>query len=224
MRVLELFSGTRSVGKVCEAVGWESISVDMILPATHEVDIMDFNYKQYPKDYFDIVWASPPCVEYSKLQDGWLNRMRKGKLYTREQQEIEMSEADKLVLKSLEIIKYFNPSYWFIENPNGRLKDRKIMGDIPYYTVDYCMYSDWGYRKRTCIWTNKKDFIPRTCNKQCGNMVGNLHKTNLGNTERKARSGGDALTKYQRYRVPENLLKSLFDLNNQKIDVKNTNK
>ena len=71
--------------------------------------------------------------------------------------------------------------YWFMENPKtGRLKDRPYMKGLPYYDVDYCMYSDWGYKKRTRIWTNKKDWNALTCNKQCGNMVGNLHKTNLG--------------------------------------------
>jgi len=210
MKVLELFSGTRSIGKCCDKLGWESVSVDLILPADHKVDIMDFDYKQYDKDEFDIIWASPPCTEYSKLQDAWLNRMRKGTLYTKENQEKNMKEADKLVLKSLEIINYFNPTYWFIENPLGKLKDRPFMKDLTMYKVDYCMYSDWGYRKRTCIWTNKLDFEPLLCNKNCGNMVGNLHKTNLGNTERKKRVNGIGQTQQERYRVPEDLIFSLF--------------
>ena len=58
MSVLELFSGTGSVGKVCNQLGWDVVSVDMISEATHKVDIMLFDYKQYPKDSFDIVWAS----------------------------------------------------------------------------------------------------------------------------------------------------------------------
>ena len=33
--------------------------------------------------------------------------------------------------------------------------------DYPYYDVDYCMYSNWGYRKRTRIWTNLKGFEPK---------------------------------------------------------------
>ena len=46
VRVLELFSGTRSVGKCCDALGWDSVSVDMILPADHQCDIMDYKKKK----------------------------------------------------------------------------------------------------------------------------------------------------------------------------------
>ena len=211
MNVLELFSGTRSIGKVCDELGWESVSVDMIMEADHKCNIMDFDYKQYDKDYFDIIWASPPCTEYSKLQDAWLNRMRKGELYTKEIQEKYMTEGDILIKKTLEIINYFDCKYWFMENPqSGRMKDRDIMKGIPFYDVDYCMYSDWGYRKRTRIWTNKDDFEPKLCDKQCGNMVGTLHKQNLGNSERQRKTNGNGSSQTDRYRIPEDLIFSLF--------------
>ena len=48
MRLLELFSGTGSVGNVASAMGFEVVSVDRDMPATHKCDIMDWNYKQYP--------------------------------------------------------------------------------------------------------------------------------------------------------------------------------
>jgi site-specific DNA-cytosine methylase len=217
MNVLELFSGTGSVGKCCKELGWDVVSVDLILPADHQVNIMDFDYKQYPKDFFDIVWASPPCTNYSKLQDSWLGRKRKGVIYTREIQEKEMEEDDKLVLKTLEIINYFNPQLWFIENPgSSKMKDRPFMKDLPFYLVDYCMYSDWGYRKRTRIWTNKKDWENKLCNGKCGNMVGSLHKTNLGNADRFKRANLENVNKYSgtsqqdRYRIPSDLIYSLF--------------
>ena len=211
VKVLELFSGTGSVGKCCKELGWETVSVDLISESTHKCDIMDFDYKQYPKDSFDIVWASPPCTNYSKLQDGWLGRMRKGELYTKEIQEKEMNEDDKLVLRTLEIIDYFKPEYYFIENPaTSKMKDRTYMKDRPFYIVDYCMYSDWGYRKRTRIWTNKKDWNALTCNKQCGNMIGNTHKTNLGNTEQRQKTNGKSFCQNDRYRIPPDLIFSLF--------------
>ena len=47
MKVLELFSGTGSVGKVCKQLDYEVVSVDMILPADHQVDIMEFDCKYW---------------------------------------------------------------------------------------------------------------------------------------------------------------------------------
>jgi len=263
MNVLELFSGTGSVGKVCNQLGWNVISVDLELPATHQCDIMDFDYKQYPKDYFSIVWGSPPCTYYSHLQNCWIGRKKKdGILYTKEILEKNMNEADKLVLKTFEIIDYFKPELWCVENPQtGNLKHREIMKDIPFYDVDYCMYSDWGYKKRTRIWTNKINWDNKLCDGSgaCGNMIiiptagakrhdtgkplkcdtRKLHTNNCGKTEtlqtlRKHKLNvskdvhtigekkgkkhktdvstdfGSGTDRLDRYRIPEDLIFSLF--------------
>tara|TARA_R110000824_G_scaffold52646_8_gene145934 strand:+ start:1498 stop:2271 length:774 start_codon:yes stop_codon:yes gene_type:complete len=257
MRVLELFSGTRSVGKVCDGLGWESVSVDMILPADHACDIMDFDYMQYPKDHFDIVWASPPCTNYSQLKKCWYGRkLKDGTIYSKEQNVIDQNEADKLVLKSFEIIEYFKPHYWFLENPQtGNLKNRDIMLGRHFYDVDYCMYSDWGYKKRTRIWTNREDFTPLTCDGSgsCGNMVGGSkqhiqvlangyemidgkkvlcntkkkrdtlrkHRVNMSksvgcgsqhNQPKDLKYLGQGTNRIDRYRVPSDLIFSLFQL------------
>jgi len=235
MNVLELFSGTGSIGKVCEKLGWNPISVDLELPATHECDVMDFDYKQYPKDYFSIVWASPPCTEYSPLKNCWLGRKnnRTGETLTRELLEEKRKESDKLILKTLEIIQYFNPEVWFMENPQrGQLKDRDVVKDIPFYDVTYCMYSDWGYEKKTRIWTNKKDWNNLICDKSgaCGNMTELQHKKvcdggydkrkhklnvskdvhTIGEKQGKKTNFANGTNRLDRYRVPEDLILSLF--------------
>ena len=239
MKVLELFSGTGSVGKCCKELGWDVVSVDMILPADHKVDIMDFDYKQYDKDEFDIIWGSPPCTNYSQLKKCWYGRkLKDGTIYSKERHEEDMNDADKLIYKTLEIIDYFNVEYWFIENPLSTLKDRYVLKDKNYYIVDYCMYSDWGYKKRTCIWTNKKEWVGKTCNNNCGNMMTikgqKLHRERMGTSKtikdgdkiircntaelRKKykdyknlqKYGLDGTTLYQRYRIPEELIYSLF--------------
>ena len=68
-RLLELFSGTGSVGKVFQSREWEVVSVDLLhnddYPPTHQCDIMDFDYTMFDEGYFDVIHASPPCQQYS---------------------------------------------------------------------------------------------------------------------------------------------------------------
>lgn len=240
MNVLELFCGTKSVGKVCDKLGWSSVSVDIDkkFNPTHICDIMNFNYKQYDKNYFNIIWASPPCIFYSKLKYTWYGRKNKdNEIYTKEHHEKEMIEADKLIIKTFEIINYFNCKYWFIENPYSCLRNRQIMKSKFYHTIDYCKYSNWGYKKTTCIWTNKKNWVGLKCNNDCENMIilngQNLHRERMGthktikdnnkiircNTaelRKKYKDYKNIQTKTtwnkleERYRIPEKLILSLF--------------
>ena len=231
IKVLDLFSGTHSIGKCCEEIGWEVVSLDYELPATHQIDILEFDYKQYPKDTFQIIWASPDCCYYSVLQNCWLGKKKKdGLIFTKEILEEKRKHSDKLIKKTLEIINYFQPELWFMENPKtGTLKDRDVVKGIPFYDVDYCMYSDWGYRKRTRIWTNKKDWNNLLCDNSgsCGNMIeipsdGKiksdtriLHKNNCGNTEklqslRKHPHCKGGTNRLDRFRVPSDLIFSLL--------------
>tara|TARA_Y100001963_G_scaffold32158_1_gene44424 strand:- start:1667 stop:2278 length:612 start_codon:yes stop_codon:yes gene_type:complete len=201
MRVLELFSGTGSVGKVCKQLGWEVISVDMLLPADHQVDIMKFDYQQYDKNHFDIVWASPPCTEYSKAKTQGIR---------------DINGANKLVLKTLQIINYFNCHYWFIENPQtGKLKDQEFMRNLQYVDADYCMYG-LPYRKRTRFWTNK-DITNDTillCNKNCGSFINGRHIGSCGcggqGQGHKKSYSNKSYTLTEKYVIPEDLIFSLF--------------
>ena len=159
--MLELFSGTKSVGKVAAAMGFEVISVDRDMPATIKPDIMHWNYREIPEGVFDFIWASPPCTEYSMA------------LTTRPR---KIDEANEIVKRTLEIIEYFKPRFWVIENPQtGLLKTQSFMFDLPYKDIDYCKYG-MKYRKRTRLWNNITTWVPKAlCNKDCGNIEGNRH-------------------------------------------------
>jgi len=67
----------------------------------------------------------------------------------------------KLVEKTIELINYFKPKYWYIENPRGMLRKFPIMIDLPIRnTVTYCQYGD-DRMKPTDIWTNNELWTPR---------------------------------------------------------------
>ena len=138
MRLLELFSGTKSVGRAFEALGWEvtSLDTDATTRPTICADIQEWDYRTYPPGHFDFIWASPVCTEFSRA----LTRRPR-----------RLTEGDGLVLKTIEIIGHLRPRYWAVENPRtGLLKSRPYMQALPYNDVSYCMYG-FRYQKTTRI-------------------------------------------------------------------------
>ena len=71
-RLLELFSGTGSIGKAFRAQGYEVVSVDIDPEAQADitVDILDFDVSQLDGRHIDVIWASPPCTNYSRARGG----------------------------------------------------------------------------------------------------------------------------------------------------------
>ena len=90
MKLLELFSGTKSVGKVAEQLGYAVTSLDL-KDADINVDILNWDYHQYRPKHVDVIWASPPCTEYSRA------------LTTRPR---KIQEANEIVERTLVIIEY----------------------------------------------------------------------------------------------------------------------
>ena len=254
-KLLELFSGTHSIGKVAHKKGYNIVSLDRDLPAKSKIynytspkhimeDIMTWDYKIYPSGYFDVITASPVCLFWSCLLPSNFGREIKrhpGKKFCRELLEKDIEEIGKpMVDKVREIIDYFKPKYFWIENPKtGRMKE--YITDLPFYDVDYCKYSDWGYKKSTRFWTNIEGFEAKVCKKDCDNIITiesdkkdktlhsnniwhnrrKLHVKNCGNTKqskitkkhtKEVGDVGGGTNRLQRYRIPEKIIEELLNL------------
>jgi len=227
MKLLELFSGAHSIGKVAKDKGYEIVSLDRDLgekcPWTDYVsethikeDIMTWDYRSlYEPCHFDVITASPVCLWWSHLRSCWIGRKCKTihptEIITKQHLQSDIETYGKpMVDKIFEIIDYFKPKYWWIENPQtGRMKE--YITDKPFYDIDYCKYSDWGYKKRTRIWTNIKNFKPKLCKMDCDNVEDNQHKNVSKN------NNWDGNGKLERYRIPAKLIEELLPEINSEV-------
>lgn len=194
-KVLELFKGSGSITKYCNQYpnlyNVVSIDIEHKYEATITKNILEWDYTEYDPYSFDIIWASPPCTEYSILLNCLKNRLNRVR---------NLNLADAIVIRVLDILEYFKPKIWFIENPQtGLLKTREFMQDIPYYDVSYCKYG-YKYRKHTRIWTNLLGFKNKVCKKDCGNIRENRHIQDVSQTS----------NLLQKYSIPSLLIDELF--------------
>jgi hypothetical protein len=157
MKVLELFAGTRSIGKAFEARGHEVYSVEWdrsFEDISLYQDISTLTVEQVIElcgGVPDVIWASPDCTSYSVAAISH-HRMREsdGNLAPKSDYA---KFCDRTNMHVLELIRELNPKYWFIENPRGGMRRMRFMQDLPRYTVTYCQYGDTRM-KPTDLWTN----------------------------------------------------------------------
>ena len=220
IRALVLFSGTGSVERMIHEMFPESevVSVDITSKEgvpTHRVDIHKWaqessrsNYTQYPRGYFDVIWASPPCTEYSQAKT----------VGTR-----ELDRADACVQAALKIMDRLAPTYWFVENPRGRqpfgLMFRPFMRSMEDFRRE-CTYCKYGslYRKPTNIWTNAPVGDLEFCDRLRGFCK---WRSQLGYHLKSAQRGpghrlegsvmpGHGGSSSRVYHIPQKLLRTLF--------------
>lgn len=165
MKVLELFAGTRSIGKAFEAKGHEVFSVEWDKQFNNidlYTDIGELSSKEIIEKfgYPDVIWASPDCATFSVAAISKHRRKNKetGNLDPISDYAKFCDRVDQHVLK---LIKELKPKLYFIENPRGGMRKMKWMQGLPRYTVTYCKYGDTRM-KPTDIWTNhpNPEFLP----------------------------------------------------------------
>lgn len=159
LKVLELYAGTRSIGKSFEERGHDVFSIDY--DKQHEnidwyTDISEVTSSDIIErfGYPDIIWASPDCTTYSIAAiSHHRSKEPNGNLAPKSEYAKFCDIANENTHKLIEELK---PKFWFIENPRGGMRKMDFMENLPRYTVTYCQYGDTRM-KPTDIWTNHEN-------------------------------------------------------------------
>lgn len=214
MKVLELFAGTRSIGKAFEKRGHEVYSVDWDKDFENinlYTDISTLTAKEVLEKFGkpDVIWASPDCTTFSVAGISHHRRKNKetGNLDPISEYAKFCDVCDKHII---ELIKQLQPTYYFIENPRGGMRNMEWMKDLPRYTVTYCQYGE-RRMKPTDIWTNHPNPQFKS---PCSNG-----DTCHDPAPRGSKSGTQALKNWiEKSRIPEQLCDHIVDICEQYIE------
>lgn len=214
MNILELFAGSRSIGKVAEERGHKVFSSDIVEfeKIDYPININDFDVYKVPFTP-DVIWASPPCTYFSVASIGkhW-NKDHTPK-------SANALKGIEFVQSTLDIIKYFlklNPNLkYYIENPRGKLRKLNVVKGYDITTVTYCSYGEKNM-KPTDIWSNNiktifndNDWIPKKiCHSYKYDKEGNVINKHCHHesARRGAKTGTQGIKgNYERSKIPEKL-------------------
>ena len=215
LKLVELFAGSRCVGKAGEELGMKVFSADW-----QPFDNIDFvgdieNMKISDVPFVpDVVWASPDCTTYTIAA---ISTHRNGT----EPKSDYAKKCDQVNRYFISLIKQWleiNPNLkFYIENPRGMLRKMTFMQEFKRHTVWYCQYGD-DRAKPTDIWTNLKNWKPKEmCRNYKYDKDGNIIDKHCQHES--ARRGAKTGTQgkkghYERSKIPNELcvevLSSLF--------------
>lgn len=123
MRMLDLFSGSGSASRAAAVRGWDVVRVDNAEGTAHDVraDLATWE----TSEWFDLVWASPPCTQLSTA-----SRVR------------DVEAGLVLVDAAIRIIRSVRPRWWVLENVHGAT--RAIASRIGPPVACYGSFYLWG--------------------------------------------------------------------------------
>lgn len=208
MKVLELFAGSRSIGKAAERQGCRVLSLDVEAFDGVQIvrSILDFNLDELASPPH-FIWASVVCTSYSMLA---IRHHRRGTLAISETARL----GDQLTQKTLQIIREAEVLF-MIENPRAMLRKMPYMKGLDRRTVCYCKYGD-SRMKPTDLWSNMfysmvnpEGYQVRSMcynnNKHCHHEASPRFSTLKARGAR--RTGGTVMMKdsYERSKLPDQL-------------------
>lgn len=200
LKILELFKGTGSVGKIAKKMGMTVMSVDVEAKYLADIteDILEWDYKKfYAETDFtpDFIWASPPCNTFGVIAYSFAERNTK----TATPYSARAKKGTAILHRTLEIIDYFkkqNPNLLYvIENPRAMMRFDKKIQKVPFRdTTLYCLYND--VKRKPTDFFNNVDLNLKSTDTPCPN------KDELVNTLK--------LPLDKRYAIPPKLVRTIL--------------
>lgn len=147
--IISLFDYTGNWSRPYRENGYEVIQVDI----QHGTDILAWNYKEIERERVYGILAAVPCTDFA---------ISGARHFARKDADGTTEQSKRLVYKTLEIIEYFNPAFWVVENPMSRIhKCCPELGEVKY-KFNPCDFAGYGntdeerdaqrYNKATWLW------------------------------------------------------------------------
>jgi len=158
MNILELFSGTGSFSKIAREHKHKTWTVDFDKQFAPDL-VADIEYLSLAQIPFkpDIIWASPPCETFSVA--GFGQHIRVNGIAIDEKSK----KADRVIIRTIKLIRDIAPRFWIIENPVGLLRKMPFMHGIPRVTVTYCQYGFKRMKPTDLFGKLPNSFIAKRC-------------------------------------------------------------
>jgi site-specific DNA-cytosine methylase len=189
--IIVLFDYTGKMSEPWAEAGYTVLTFDL----QDGVDVMDLSPEWFDEQGIDVgnvygIIAMPPCTDFTNASSRfWKKKDKNG--------STEASKA--LVTQTLSMIEHYEPKFWMIENPVGRIEE--VTG-LPQSRLMFD-YSNFGTTsgKEEMLW---------------GNFNNDMPLANVKRTKRKTDEvGGKSLkTKNARSATPEGFAYSFFMANN----------
>ena len=175
-----------------------TLDIDASVAPSVTADVLTWDYlSHFPSGFFDLIWASPPCTQYSPAKTSG---------------ERDITSANNIVMAVLDIINSAQPSVYFVENPHTNLWKQDFMAihEDQRNLCSFCMYGT-DYRKNTDIWSN----IPlhlQHCSKDQRCACFCRHQTHLRTAQTGPSNGKPGIAASEANAVPYKLCLHLLGL------------
>lgn len=141
--MVDLFSGLGGASEAFVRADWDVLRIDnnpllSEIPHTIMMDIENITIEDAHRMKVDLLWASPPCTEFSQGYSApGPTAKREGKAFL---------PGLGMVKKSMEIIQEVKPRFWVIENVIGSIKHlKKLLGEPRQIIGPYVLWGNFPF-------------------------------------------------------------------------------